>query len=460
MTSPQAQPPVRRHLAGSVFSVGLSRITALIAVALTSIVIARLLGPSGIGTYALCATLLFMASVVFEAGLSQSTAYFVGRGEWTGRALATGLLGACAALGVVGTGAMLLGYALLGSDLPGVTWPMAIALSVALPWGLVWRCGPQAALALERFELYAVLESAWVVIALPVSIILAAAVGLEASVIGFAASLVVAGTVVAAWLVANARRTAAPPAAPPGGARAVARYGVRAWIPELLQQLNYRADLVLLGALTTAADTGVYSIAISITSIAWLLSGSLATSVLPRSASLSAASEQSAGGEAEHDASDARALRHAVLLIPALGLMEIVLLLAGVPLIYGSAFDRSVELGLILLPGTLFLGVGAVALSVLLGRGRSDRVMWVGLAVVPVTIAAYALVIPELGATGAALVSSVSYLCLTILAVTVLDRETRLGARTMLVPTGDDVTDYRIALSSLRAGLKRRFAGP
>src|SRR5262249_23021908 len=52
-TYPDPEAPGRRHLAGSIFSVGLSRGLTLVAVAVTSIVITRMLGASGIGTYAI-----------------------------------------------------------------------------------------------------------------------------------------------------------------------------------------------------------------------------------------------------------------------------------------------------------------------------------------------------------------------------------------------------------------------
>jgi O-antigen/teichoic acid export membrane protein len=322
----------------------------------------------------------------------------------------------------------------------------------------MWRSGAQAALAQERFELYAVLESAWVVLGLPIVVVLAAVSGIQAAVIGFAVAVVIAGSAAGWWLMASARDPARGSDSPPGGARSVARFGLRAWIPELLQQLNFRADLVLLAALTTAADTGVYSVAVSVTSIAWLLSGSLATSVLPRSAQLSAESERDESNSEERDISDARAVRHSVLLVLPLAAMEAVALLVAVPLVYGHEFHRSVELGFLLLPGTLGLGLGAVALAILLGRGETARVMWVGLAVVPATIVAYLLVIPPLGATGAALASSASYLVLTVAAVTVLKRCTGLGARALLVPTDEDIEDYRVALAKARAGLRRRPA--
>ena len=117
------------------------------AIALTSVAITRLLGAAGIGAYSISAALLFVFGVLFELGLPQALAYYAGREEWSGRPLARGAIGLCFALSLPGAAAMIGGYALFGGSLPEITWPMAIALAAALPFFLLWRVGPQAALA-------------------------------------------------------------------------------------------------------------------------------------------------------------------------------------------------------------------------------------------------------------------------------------------------------------------------
>src|SRR6476659_4188694 len=121
----------RRYLAGSIFSAGASRVAALVSAALTSIVITRMLGASGIGTYAISFALLYVFTIVFEVGISQGTAYWVGRGDWTGRSLARGTIGAALLLGAVGGAAGLVAFAALGDHVPGMTWAMAVALALA-----------------------------------------------------------------------------------------------------------------------------------------------------------------------------------------------------------------------------------------------------------------------------------------------------------------------------------------
>jgi O-antigen/teichoic acid export membrane protein len=200
---------------------------------------------------------------------------------------------------------------------------------------------------------------------------------------------------------------------------------------------------VLLGAYAGAAEAGIYSVALSTTSVAWVLTAAFAISALPRSARLHAEHGRAALDAADRDSSDARTIRHTVLVIPAVAVAELLLLGVGIPLFYGEGFHRSIALGLILLPGSLLLGVGMAAVAILLGRGHTGRVLRVGLAVVPATVAAYLLAIPAAGVSGAAIVSSASYAAYAALSLLGLHRASGLRARELLLPRRADLGDYQ-----------------
>jgi O-antigen/teichoic acid export membrane protein len=454
---PDREPAERRlrHLSGSILSVGASRGASLLSIAFTSIVVARMIGAAGIGAYAIGHALLLVFTVLFELGLPQALAYYAAREEWGGGPLARGVLAACFGLALPGCAAMLAGFALFGDALPEITWPMAIALTTALPFSLLWRIGPQAALAQERFEAFAALDSAPALLLCPTSIVGAALGGTQGAVIGLAVATVGSGIAIAAWLLLNARDARAP-AAPPGGARAILGFGLRAWGAELLMQINLRLDLILVGAYVGAAVGGIYSIALSTTGIAWTLTAAFAVSALPRSARLHSQSERALIDSRLRDEMDARTTRHAVLFAPVAAVGIVLLLTIGIPLFYGSAFHRSIGFGFILLPGSAMLGLGMAAVSILLGRGQTRRVLRVCLAVVPPTAAAYLLAIPAGGATVAAIVSSTSYLAFTAVAVLELRAASGLTGRELLVPRRTDIRDYQSLASRGLGALRRR----
>ena len=448
--------PPRRHLGGSILSVGASRASSLVAIALTSIVLARILGAAGIGTYAISNALLLVVAILCEIGLPQALAYYAGRDEWSGRPLARGVIGGSFLLAIPGAAIGLIGFALLGDSVPGMTWPMAIALTIALPFCLLWRIGPQAALAQERFETFAPLDASPALLMLPASIVGAVLGDTEGAVFGLAAAMFGSGIVVMVWLV-RASRDAAD-LSPPGGARSVLGFGLPAWGSELLMQLNLRVDLVLVGVYVGAAAGGVYSVALSATSIAWTVMAAFAISVLPRSARLQAHSERELIDLSDRHESDARTTRHTVLAMLPMGIGILLLILIGIPLLYGEEFHRSIDLGLILLPGSLLLGLGMATIAILLAGGETRRVLQICATVVPATVVAYALAIPPGGETAAAIVSSASYAAFTIVGVFALRAASGTSLRELLLPRRSDLMDYRTLAARGIEWIRRRDA--
>jgi O-antigen/teichoic acid export membrane protein len=82
----------------------------------------------------------------------------------------------------------------------------------------------------------------------------------------------------------------------------------------------------------------------------------------------------------------------------------------AVPLVFGARFAGAVPLVLILLPGTLGLGLLRVCGNDLSGRGRPGLASAIATVQALAMGVAYVLLIPGHGATAAAIVSSAGYL--------------------------------------------------
>ena len=263
---------------------------------------------------------------------------------------------------------------------------------------------------------------------------------------GLAAGYVIGGSACAIWALALASRSS-PRKEEPNLSRAIST-GLRAWVNDLFQVVNLRPDLFILNAYVTTAATGVYSVALSITSAGFILSQSLATVVLPRSAALHGS--RSEGGILVEERTAASAVRHAVLVSFAAALALAVLLLA-VPAIWGADFGRTTEYGLIMLPGVILLGIGRVMVAAFTGRGHPHFALAVGLLSFPATLVAYLLVIPEYGTVGAAIVSSASYTAAALLAGVLFFSTVKMPVRELLVPTRADAADYKRFADRLRS---------
>ena len=284
---PAPRAPARAFGVGAVLaSAGL--IASFGALGLNSIAVARIEGPDGAGLIALCTQVVVIAAFIAGIGMRTSVTYRVGAGLWSARSAVRGALGASLALGLAGAALGFGVYLLLRHSAMSEFSPlMAASLMGTLPLALAWWIVPAIPLACERFEQYALLT-----VAAPVAVLLSCPAGAmvggkTGAVIGFAAGFALGGAANAAWALRFARTEEAGQG-PEHGIREAGGFGFRAWVNDLFQFINVRPDLFILSAYWGAADTGVYAVTISITSLVWILSQPLASVVLPRTASLEA----------------------------------------------------------------------------------------------------------------------------------------------------------------------------
>jgi O-antigen/teichoic acid export membrane protein len=431
----------RRHLgAGAAMSV-LAQAGPLLAAGVLSIVLARTIGPSGNGNYVLLATLVGITSMVMSLGLQAGITYEVSRRRWSvGRAFRTSYLVGLV-LGLVGVLGGLGFFALTHNTVfAGIDVGVALLALSSLPPVIAYEYGAAILLARERYEGYASLLLAHAAALMVIGAGLALPFGLTGAVVGMPASALI-GALVGARLLASQARCDTVVASGGSLPRAV-RFGLQSWGANLLQQVNYRFDVVILGGFATAAAVGVYSIALTLTGIAWVLPQALQTVLFPRAASLD---EAAVGGEvsaAESDEAVAKAVRHGVLLALPTALFVSVLLVVAVPLLYGSKFADTTPLGFILLPGVVLLGIGKVLSSAIAGRGYPRYTLYIGAISVPVTLALYFSLIPLFDAWGAATASSLSYAFSAVLALIFFRRVTQVRLRDALVPVAEDIADY------------------
>jgi O-antigen/teichoic acid export membrane protein len=431
----------RRHLgAGAALAVVVQG-GPLVAAGVLSIVLARTIGPSGNGRFALLVTLIGITAMVISLGLSAGITYEISRRRWSVRhAFRTSYLAALI-LGLAGIAGGLGAFALMHDTVfGGIRTAVALVALASLPPVLAYQYAYSILLGRERYEGYALLELSHAATLVLAGAGLVIAFGLTGAVVGLL-SAALAAAIAGAFLLARETRRDQVVHSGDSPARAL-RFGVQTWGASLLQQINYRFDVLILGGFAAARDVGVYSVALTLTSVAWVLPQGLQTVLFPRAASLDEAALVGEVGRDESDAALAKAARHSVLLTIPAALLISVLLLVAVPILYGSKFADTTPLGFVLLPGVLLLGIGKVLSSVIAGRGYPRYILFAGLVSAPLTLALYFSLIPAFHAWGAAIASSISYGLTALLWLVFFRRVTGIGLRAAFVPRAEDVADY------------------
>ena len=388
-----------------------ARLGALGALALATVMVARVGGPALVGAFTLLRVLPGIAGVLGAAGLPGAAPYFL-----AARAGDPRLRPTLAALTCLGATAAALGWLALTPVLHrlffspwGIGLVLAggvaafsqlfVAVGKALLQGGEDLRGANAAIVAEEaafLPLYAALLL-WPVGDATTTVVTA---------------LVAADVAVALAVAERLRRTGffrgwAAPSATLG--REICGYGGRGQLGGLLVLVNLRLDVAILGALAGPAVLGVYAVASKYAELL-RLPGLAVTYVLYPIFS-------------RREPGDAR-VRTRSLVAPAAWLNVAAAIPLGLgaglllPLVYGSAFDTAVTPAWILLGGLVGEGVAGLVTAYLYGVGRPGlNSLAIGAGVV-VTVVGDLLLIPPYGAVGAAIASALAYLtiCATLLA--------------------------------------------
>jgi O-antigen/teichoic acid export membrane protein len=428
-----------RPLTGGAVMSAASRIVVAGTGAATTILIARLLGPDGSGGYFLAQSVVLLLTVVCTFGVEHGIAYYVSTAEWAPRAAFRSALAMAAGVGTIVAVLGILARLAVPSAFSDLSTWLVVVTCAGLPFALIWFYTGFVALAIDRYEPYALLPALQAALAMVLACVGAVAVGLEGAVVGMTMATVGVGMGAAVWAL---RRLPAVDGRSPGGqlGRAVT-FGIKGYAANALQLLNYRLDLFVLSAAASAAAVGQYSVAVAVTGVLWLLPQAVSDIVFPRVAHLSARGHE---GHDHREMVETKSVRHVVIAVVAGALVLAGALLWLVVPVYGEEFEPAIELGLILLPGACCLGVANVLSSTIVGRGRPVYSLYTAVLTTPFTVALYFLLIPRWEATGAALASTVSYAATFLITCAYYRRTTGRAVLPLLVPSRGEWDDLRL----------------
>lgn len=372
----------------------------LIAVGLvTSVMIARSLGPAGRGLQASIAAITAIGVQFGNLGLHSSNTYYVAKKP----ALLPTLVGNTLAVGLGIATAVTLGvYAVMTawpslSPLDGTLLLLALA---GIPLGLTYLLVQNLLLGIHEVRTYNVIElgSRIAVVALLGLLILAKMVSVEAVTVVGLATVVVS----VAWALARIwPHLASPPRVSLSTVRDHLRYGFKAYVASFFAYTVIRADVLLCSYILGAEPTGQYSIAVSMADLVYMLPVVAGTIAFPR---LTATEDPG-----ERWAKTKSMTKWVALVLIALALVAAALARPAVQLLYGEAFLPSVGAFLWLLPGIVLLGINTILMNYFAAEGMPPIAIWSPAMASVVNVALNLLLLPRFGMVGASLASTVAY---------------------------------------------------
>jgi O-antigen/teichoic acid export membrane protein len=422
-------------------NVALANVLGIAVLFATSVIVARALGPTQKGAYDLMVATAGLAALVLGLSVAAGITYTVARGAIDGARVPSAIALWGAASGAIVFTLLItfpsiaVAFSIVPAGVP-IAEPAAIAALAAVT---VFAAGSKAALAGRQ----RVARAGWMDLA-------GRAAGLAlcgvVAVVGPRSPLTfllaaAAGVTLAGLLQAAAVR---PHGVASGlDVRRVLGFALPSHAGNILQFLNYRMDLFLVGFFRGSLEVGLYVVAASIGQLIWILSTAVGAAIFP---SVAAADDPSAAV-----ARTSRAARVALFLSATCALALAVASTVAIPAFYGIDFAPSVGPLLLLLPGVVLFAPVTIIAAYFAGIGRPDlnvRISGVGFLV---TLVLDLALIPAFGMLGAAVASSASYSVALLATVILLGRLTGRSSREVLWP---DAADVRKLWESLRVHIK------
>lgn len=408
---------------------------AMLALALvSSILLARMLGPEGRGLFALVLLLPELATSFGLLGFEQANAVYAGLEPDGRRALAwQSAVLAIVVGGFIAAGGM--GYLALGGPgaealVQGPLWLYLLSLSTVPArlaveyWGALLR-GMNRIILLNAVEVGTKVASLMLVLAFVwwLRLDVAGAVWAD-SLISF--SGVVLMVVLLAFVGSWGR-----PSWDWALCRRTGRFALPSYCCTVMGYLNYRVDQFIIAALLPPAQLGVYVIAVGLAERLWILTGAVANALLPH---LTNSHERD-------PALSAVISRHVTVWTGAACLLVFALADIVVRAMYSSAFAEAVAPLRWLLPGIFTLAAGKVLVAEILAQEKVRLMVWVSVIGTGVNVAGNLALIPHMGLSGAALASSISYSLVSFIVIWYYLRETGVPW-TAVVPRPSDLLAY------------------
>ncbi|KPL80757.1 flippase [Levilinea saccharolytica] len=411
------------------------QIAALVFGLAISALIARGLGVHNQGLYSLALLVPFTITTFTSFGISGANIYYVARGDFdTRRMISTNII-LVSLLSVVSIAVGLLAAAYAGKVLfPGVTgWILGLGLLI-IPVIFMRDNLLSMLQGFQDFKTYNIAQLYPLVfqMAAVLLFIWQLGMGVEGALLAY-----LVGNLLGAWLILRRLLQITGPI--PRGeflldveiARKMWKYGLQAYLSNVISFFNLRADKYILNYLAGAASLGIYDVAVQMSERVWMISRSVSTVLLPQVSSL--------------QESDAERLKLTTFMVRNVFWASCVVCLLIWPLanpfvliVYGKAYGQASLAIQWLLPGIISLSASRLLSADTAGRGRPEINTIAAAISLVINLAANLYFIPRLGVAGASLSSSLSYTLTLVLRVIIFSRMTGASWGSLFILTQSD----------------------
>lgn len=413
----------------------------------TNIILARSLGPTGRGAYAIAVLFPSILTLIANLGVGSANVYHVSRGTLDKQHVVGTSTTAAIVLGAIGYAAVLgLTRVAGGPTVFGIQSSYLLISCLAVPFTLAASFMQGVLQGERRFMAFnAVLVCQYLALVVGLALILMVPGDrVRESILAWTVSSVLSGLLAVALVGVRTRLLGS---LDPGTARAIFRFGSLTYLGSLTSFINYRFDLLLVNAFAGATQAGLYAVGAGLAEVIWFLPNSAAIALAP----LGTAASETTAAELS-----ARTSRSIALVTVLCAVVMAALAYPAIVLLFGVSFAPSVDAVWLLLPGIVTFSIWKILSAYLLGRNMLKADLLASSVAMGATLVLDLLLIPHYGFRGAAVASSVAYSMAMLVDLWWVRRRSGLGLGRWLLAGPSDaepvVRRLRWLLARIRAG--------
>jgi O-antigen/teichoic acid export membrane protein len=368
------------------------------------LVVARILGPEGAGSFAIALLVPTLMTQLLNLGLNAANIYFVASGRFPLEQAWAASRDFMLAVAAIGLGLGVIGVLGLGDwAFSGLERSVLLTALLIFPLSLLSTLAIGFFQALQNFRAFNLAVLVQPIIALA-GIIAVWAFG-EFSLLAVIFIVVLShliGLAIVLWLLSHEVAMTVLSKNRIEYLRPALNYGGKAYLGNLLMFLNYRLDLFLVYLMVGSAAAGIYNVAVRMTEQLWMVSQAASTVIFPRLSAMQNDQE----GRREFTAMMARS----VMWITLLGAGVLAALAAPlIEILFGPEFNHANSALMVLLPGIVVFACARVLANDVAARGLIGvNLGLAGMALV-INVGANLVLIPKYGVVGAAAATTVAY---------------------------------------------------
>jgi len=225
------------------------------------------------------------------------------------------------------------------------------------------------------------------------------------------------------------------------------QYGLKSYFSDIIAFLNYKADIFFINFFLNPVLTGVYVVAVSLAEKIWIVTSSISLVINPKLTEIS-------DDENEHTHLTILTAKWVFYLTLFIVIFLGISIKYIVSFLYGAEYSQVVLPFILLLPGICLGAMSKIISNSFASLGKPEINLYMGIVILVINITLNILLIPRFGLIGGAIATSVSYTTVTICKLFILKQLQDIKIHNIFIINKRDLVLFNKLISKIKKSIR------